>query len=136
LCYFRAGPPPTSGEGYMWIEGRGYVALETLAQEAGVAVPPEVRLSLPLAMSADALTIVGTGRDTLQQVDVTFVLDLRPGGGGACSADLDLDGAVSGADLGLLLGAWATSGPGDLNGDGTVTGADLGILLGQWGPCP
>jgi hypothetical protein len=112
------------------------VALETLAQEAGVAVPPEVRLSLPLAMSADALTIVGTGRDTLQQVDVTFVLDLRPGGGGACSADLDLDGAVSGADLGLLLGAWATSGPGDLNGDGTVTGADLGILLGQWGPCP
>jgi uncharacterized membrane protein len=136
LCFFRAGPPPTSGEGYMWIEGRGYVALETLAQEAGVAVPPEVRLSLPLAMSADALTIVGTGRDTLQQVDVTFVLDLRPGGGGACSADLDLDGAVSGADLGLLLGAWATSGPGDLNGDGTVTGADLGILLGQWGPCP
>ena len=25
---------------------------------------------------------------------------------------------------------------GDLNGDGVVNGADLGILLGSWGPCP
>jgi hypothetical protein len=26
--------------------------------------------------------------------------------------------------------------PADLNGDGVVDGADLGILLGAWGPCP
>ncbi|MDB4775559.1 MAG: hypothetical protein CBB69_010415 [Phycisphaera sp. TMED9] len=26
--------------------------------------------------------------------------------------------------------------PGDLNGDGIVSGADVGILLVQWGPCP
>jgi hypothetical protein len=25
---------------------------------------------------------------------------------------------------------------GDLNGDGVVNGADLGILLGAWGACP
>ena len=25
--------------------------------------------------------------------------------------------------------------PGDLNGDGIVSGADVGILLVQWGPC-
>ncbi|MBM4099446.1 MAG: hypothetical protein FJ260_05790 [Planctomycetes bacterium] len=135
LCYFRAGPPPTSGEGYLWIAGRGYVPLETVAAEAGVTVPPEVHLSLPLSMSSDAKTIVGTGRNTALGIDVTFVLDLRAGGGG-CAADLDGDGFVGGADLGLLLGAWLTPGPGDLNNDGVVDGADLGLLLGQWGPCP
>ncbi|MFO0875682.1 MAG: hypothetical protein U0575_17185 [Phycisphaerales bacterium] len=47
--------------------------------------------------------------------------------------DLDGNGVVNGADLGILLGAWGTSGPtADLNGDGIVDGADLGILLGAW----
>lgn len=48
------------------------------------------------------------------------------------TADLDGDGDVDGADLGLLLGAWGTGGPGDLDGSGVVDGADLGLLLGQW----
>jgi hypothetical protein len=26
--------------------------------------------------------------------------------------------------------------PGDLDGDGTVTAADMGLLLDAWGPCP
>lgn len=46
-------------------------------------------------------------------------------------ADLNADGVVDGADLGLLLGAWGTSGA-DLNGDGVTDGADLGVLLGAW----
>ncbi len=47
--------------------------------------------------------------------------------------DLNGDGVVNGADLGLLLGNWGTPGPvGDLNADGTVNGADLGLLLGNW----
>jgi hypothetical protein len=50
-------------------------------------------------------------------------------------ADLDADGQVNGADLGILLGEWgACSGCGaDLDGNGTVDGADLGIMLGEWG---
>jgi choice-of-anchor B domain-containing protein len=48
-------------------------------------------------------------------------------------ADLNGDGFVDGADLGLLLGEWGGPGAGDLNGDGTVDGADLGVLLGAWG---
>ncbi len=52
-----------------------------------------------------------------------------------CPADLDDSGAVDGADLGTLLGAWGTSAA-DLDGDGTTGGADLGILLGAWGACP
>ncbi|MFG0276179.1 MAG: endonuclease/exonuclease/phosphatase family protein [Phycisphaerales bacterium] len=47
--------------------------------------------------------------------------------------DLNGDGVVDGADLGLLLGAWGSAGPTDLNGDGVTDGADLGLLLGAWG---
>ena len=67
---------------------------------------------------------------------ITGSLEISGPQGNPCPADLDNDGAVTGADLGLLLGAWGTAGPGDLDGDGVVTGADLGQLLGAWGPCP
>jgi hypothetical protein len=52
-----------------------------------------------------------------------------------CPADLTDDGAIDGADLGLLLGAWGSA-QGDLTGDGVTDGADLGLLLGAWGACP
>jgi hypothetical protein len=49
----------------------------------------------------------------------------------AIVGDLNGDGVVDGADLGILLSEWG--GPGaDLNGDGVVDGADLGILLAAW----
>jgi hypothetical protein len=47
-------------------------------------------------------------------------------------ADLNLDGAVNGLDLGILLSQWGTAGPADLNGDNVVNGLDLGILLASW----
>lgn len=46
--------------------------------------------------------------------------------------DLDGNGVVDGADLGLLLGGWGGSGDGDLDGNGVIDGADLGLLLGSW----
>ncbi len=47
--------------------------------------------------------------------------------------DLNGDGEVDGADLGLLLAAWESSEEAaDLNNDGTVDGADLGLLLANW----
>jgi len=47
--------------------------------------------------------------------------------------DLNGDGVVDGADLGLLLSLWGTSDSlADLNGDGTIDGADLGLLLANW----
>lgn len=55
-------------------------------------------------------------------------------------ADLNGDGVVGPADLGILLGSWGNPGcsgstpcAADLNGDGIVGPADLGILLGNWG---
>ncbi len=53
-----------------------------------------------------------------------------------CSADLNGDQVVTGADLGIMLGEWGRPGSTDLNGDGATTGADLGLLLGKWGACP
>lgn len=55
-----------------------------------------------------------------------------------CTGDLDNDGGVDGADLGLLLNAWGSScmvqDPclADLSGDGLIDGTDLGILLAAW----
>ncbi|MCH2160797.1 MAG: hypothetical protein MK085_02870, partial [Phycisphaerales bacterium] len=54
-----------------------------------------------------------------------------------CRADLNADGAVDGADLGLLLAEWGSGRSiADLNRDGAVDGADLGLLLGAYGACP
>jgi hypothetical protein len=57
----------------------------------------------------------------------------------SCVGDLDGDGQIGPADLGILLGAWGTTGaigrPGDLDCDGKVGASDLATLLGAWGSC-
>ncbi len=56
-----------------------------------------------------------------------------------CSADVNGDSRVDGADIAVVLGYWgpASSGmPGaDINADGTVNAKDLGMLLAEWGEC-
>jgi hypothetical protein len=55
-----------------------------------------------------------------------------------CIADLNSDGVVQGADLGLMLAAWGSVPAGvaaDINRDGAVDGNDLGLMLAGWGPC-
>ena len=49
--------------------------------------------------------------------------------------DLDGNGSVDGADLGIMLAAWGVCPapcPPDLNDNGRVDGADLGLLLIDW----
>ena len=51
--------------------------------------------------------------------------------------DINNDGQVNGADLGLLLAAWGVcvdpaNCPGDFNEDGQINGSDLGTLLAYW----
>lgn len=56
--------------------------------------------------------------------------------GTSCKGDINNDGYVDSADLGLLLADWqAFEIDPDLNCDGTVDGADLGLLFVNWGPC-
>jgi hypothetical protein len=53
--------------------------------------------------------------------------------------DLFRDGAVNGADLGILLIQWGVANANtvsDINHDGRVDGSDLAALLAFWGPCP
>jgi hypothetical protein len=58
-------------------------------------------------------------------------------GSAPCPGDINFDGEVDGADLGLLLAAWGSANRlADLNADAVVDGADLGLLLSGWGPCP
>ena len=53
---------------------------------------------------------------------------------GACGsiADLDGDGRVNGADLGLLVSQWGGPGSADFSGNGAVDGADLGVMIAEW----
>jgi hypothetical protein len=53
-----------------------------------------------------------------------------------CTWDLNLDGQVDGADLGIMLANWDTDAPGDFDDSGVVDGADLGVMLANWGLCP
>ena len=58
----------------------------------------------------------------------------------SCPGDIDANGTVDSADLGLLLAAWYSDGTmvegTDINEDGLVNEADLGLLLSLWGNCP
>jgi hypothetical protein len=78
----------------------------------------------------------GTYTFLMQQtspINTTYSLDFIVEADAGIEGDLNGDGNVDGADLGLLLGAWDSSdAAADLNGDGIVDGADLGILLGAW----
>ncbi len=79
----------------------------------------ELRITTNGALSLDLLQLV---RDP--------VTGLPPG-----SPDLNGDGRISGADLGILLGDWGKpGGSSDIDLNGTVDGGDLGVLLGAWAP--
>ena len=68
--------------------------------------------------------------------DLDVVMCGVDGGGGGCddNPDLNGDGCVNGADVGLMLAVWANPDApyGDLNCDGEINGADFGIVLAGW----
>lgn len=61
---------------------------------------------------------------------ITAIVVSSPGDG----LDLNLDGIVDGADIGIVLAGWGGDMPpgADANRDGILDGADLGILLAGW----
>ena len=78
-----------------------------------------------VASDLNAGSVVEAGIDNLRVFGIECD-DSIPG-------DLNGDGLVDGADVGLFLAVWGTSDPAaDLNGNGTVGGDDLGILLANW----
>jgi hypothetical protein len=90
-------------------------------------------MALPLGLSADGYTVVGTARTPTGIQG--FILDLpRPV---QCVGDLNADGQVAAQDIAALLSDWgSTTSAADLNGDGVVGAADITVLLSAWGACP
>jgi hypothetical protein len=77
---------------------------------------------------------VSVARESRVNVEIDALSDVAPAARGPSNpADLNRDGIVDGADLGLLLSGWGGSGAGDLDGDGVVDGSDLGLLLAAFG---
>ncbi len=61
-----------------------------------------------------------------------------PGGHCVLSADVNGDGVVDAADLGLVVKDWGSAAPGmaaDVNHDGVVGCFDRAFVLGHWGSC-
>lgn len=98
---------------------RTFHSWEVAARENGRS---RIWLGVHWQMDADGGYEIGTALG--DYISANF---LRPLG------DLNGDGVIDGADLGLLLAAWDESGvAADLNKDGIVDGADLGLLLANW----
>jgi len=127
------------GEDSMLIEisnddGATWTLLEEVTTSTGAWAPKSWRLD-EVVVPTDEMRLRFIARDegggsiVEAGVDDFELVTLSCAGG----EDLNGDGVVDGADLGLLLGEWGGPGAGDLNGDGTVDGADLGLLLGAWG---
>lgn len=131
LLFYRPFPgPATFGQGFIWTPEDGMVNLNTWLTNKGVVIPAGVVLALPLDISADGNTFVGVARNASSTFAFAVLLD-EP-----CPADLDGNGEVDAADLGILLGSWGGHGEADLDGNATVDAGDLAIMLGGWGGCP
>lgn len=69
---------------------------------------------------------------TLADSDVTAIYQQGLATAIGLSCDLNHDGGIDGADVGIMYSNWANSGIGDCDGDGLVDGKDLGILFSNW----
>jgi pseudouridine synthase len=94
-------------------------------------------LELPAGLAPGTYTASVTIRTSDENVpgeqSASIVATFSATVGSGRVGDLNGDGRVDGADLGLLLSGWGQPGLTDLNGDGTTDGADLGVLLSSWG---
>lgn len=139
----------TSGSGvwaYEWPLGSTPIEVGRVSVGESVAIVRDLAI-IGASESVESTSITGAARvwrfgSDCDQDGVADRCQIAQSGGDAnangildaCEAiigDLNGDGLVNGADLGVLLGGWATV-AGDLNADGTTDGADLGVLLGNW----
>jgi hypothetical protein len=126
LEFFASAACDPSGFG----EGRTFLgAVEVTTNAAGSTTFDAL---LPVAAGAGAFV---TATATLLSTGSTSEFSACVQASAEHVGDVDGDGDVDGADLGMLLGAWGACAacPADLNGDGVVDGADLGVLMANWG---
>ena len=87
----------------------------------------DVRVRFTMGTTDGSVTYCGWNIDDVE------IIGLVPNDG--IPGDLNGDGEVNGADLGLLFASWGPCAgcPADLNGDGFVNGADVGLMLLAYG---
>ena len=114
-------PPTTETTGnrthYTWSEGEDCFSVEHIrVQNGGHDWPSFANQAIwEFVSQYDINGVIGCGDEPL------------PG-------DINGDGIVDGADMGLMLLYWGQCDncPADLDGDGEVSGADVGLLLVNW----
>lgn len=120
----------------IWTPESGYVDLKEYLNDLGAGISEAFTLAAAQSISDDGRVICGWGYEDAFFFQEAWVIVL-PSDDVPCPADLNGDGMVGGADLGLLLAAWGTADPAaDLDGSGSIDGGDLGLLLSAWGLCP
>ncbi|HMN95002.1 MAG TPA: hypothetical protein PKC43_00305 [Phycisphaerales bacterium] len=106
---------------------------------AGVVMTGAERIASVVIHSGTLAPLAGNVDDLLYGEDVVVMDDFIYGEpiSLGCPADLNGNGVVDGADLGIFLAAWGPNlgHPADFDGDGLVYGSDLGVLLSAWGAC-
>jgi hypothetical protein len=144
--------PALFGRGFLWTAATGMVDLNTVAANAGINVGNTI-LSLPLAISADGLTIVGAGLAGGQAIGWRLVLPPASCGyqgygyGAAQANELVLTGQgtpnVGGLARFVLTNAFGNTGsiglaaaPGSLPLGDAVVLLDVSSLFGVFGAAP
>jgi hypothetical protein len=137
---YHSGEPYNSTDWTMTMAGgmMKWECTETFAQNANANA---LRWSTLYNFSFDSNGVPGNGNAVIGlfktggSLGVATQVPVNP-----CKfADLDCNGIVDGADLGILLAHWGLcpdSTPGclaDLDLNGVVNGADLGFMMGSWG---
>lgn len=109
------------------------------AVDPATGAPPHLDRFDFIRISTAVDAVLGPGGSLGEiSTEISGVARVRPV---MTSPDVNGDGVVNSADLGLLLGAWGAcpqpgACPADLTGDSVVNSADLAALLGAWGPAP
>jgi hypothetical protein len=121
---------------FIWTEATGMQSLQDLLVNTYGLNLAGWSLLDPVAVSDDGHTIVGVGVHTSFGLEAWIAHLADP-----CPGDLNGDGQVDLADLGILLADFGCTAPGpcpgDIDGDGDTDLADLGILLANFGEvCP
>jgi hypothetical protein len=118
--------------------GATWVTALTISENARAWVRREIRVEdffpAPVAQVRVRFRARDLGGGSLVEaaIDDLRITASTVGCGPLTPADLNSDGVVDGADLGILLSNWGSAGAGDLDASGTVDGIDLGLLLGSW----
>lgn len=118
--------------------GANWTSVELVTENTNAWTPVTIRVSDFFAAPSSQVRLrfvpsdLNAGSLVEAGVDEVFVSVLDCVGG--LAGDLNNDGVVDTADLGILIAAFGSSDPvSDLNNDGIVDTADLGILIAAFG---